>query len=690
MFKLSKNVIDPKALSFEEVLEEIESFVASQKDGDRWSVFFESGAGRTLSELMAGLGAYFSYHSASQRREAYLPTARMRSSILELANTLGYPVNRRSAPKIKITGTLKTGKESELSLFNLSKIGETQDGRSVSLAGFTQESGSVFEVRGYLGEWRVLEQETPVDRAGGGEFFELDVVTREGFEVDNIIQDSKELVEDSRIILRTGTSGNLRKRELNKFVEELGENSVLVRTNSLGTVFVFGDGTLGRRLAQGESIRIDYLVTKGFFEGSLDSSVLSSEFLDLFDSTPQVEIMTRGSVQDSDESVVFKAPGYFSTRRRMVSLGDHENLFKGLSGKYVDAKSSKAGQVKSFEFSSDDIGLGTEKNIDLDVEPNGLTEGSLVIEILFVSQVRQAFNVNADDTSDFENWLDSNGFSAFKTWFLNEVSNGRVFNKDEEFLESGISRSDFLVLRKKVAFTESGQIDLSMKEFVRDLGDGVLSGEFFSGDVLYSTGEIRLERISGGPVIDKLIVKGSLGYENVSGECSCCTVRFSYVAVNSADESYAITDKEKRSEIDRLNEFKMVGTALLIIDPVKFFLKIGLNILLERGTNQSDVTDGIERIVRTNERKLAQPIFLGEIVKKVSELNGVSRVYLKFPQEDVELGFNEFFEFDLKNSSILYTFEEEELERFGESGTPTSGIDGPYEYDFGTRDWKKV
>jgi len=92
------NVISPKAMSFEEIRSQLIAYIESRPDQERWKDFMSSSAGTILVELLAGMGAFMSYHSIGARRESFIDTALLTSSIYNMSIMLGYNVNRKSAP----------------------------------------------------------------------------------------------------------------------------------------------------------------------------------------------------------------------------------------------------------------------------------------------------------------------------------------------------------------------------------------------------------------------------------------------------------------------------------------------------------------------------------------------------------------------------------------------------------------
>lgn len=85
-------IIDETSLSFESIFEDLKKYVESKPDDKSWKDFYASGAGTTLLELISGLGSYNAYRNLMRRRESYLETAALESSIYELAFNRGFMV----------------------------------------------------------------------------------------------------------------------------------------------------------------------------------------------------------------------------------------------------------------------------------------------------------------------------------------------------------------------------------------------------------------------------------------------------------------------------------------------------------------------------------------------------------------------------------------------------------------------
>ena len=116
-------IVDPTSIGQKEILDDILAWLRSRPDQEKWLDYFAGSYGTTLIELMAGLGAFYSYQSISARRESNLLTAKLESSIRGIAYTLGYKINRKKGARIRLTGTAFSDNPRQRDIVRTSQIG---------------------------------------------------------------------------------------------------------------------------------------------------------------------------------------------------------------------------------------------------------------------------------------------------------------------------------------------------------------------------------------------------------------------------------------------------------------------------------------------------------------------------------------------------------------------------------------
>lgn len=94
---MANYIISPYAISYNSIKNALESYINDKSVSqvlDTWSDFYVSGAGQTVVELDAAIGAFYAFHFIIGRRESYLPTAQNYNSVLGGAESLGYNASR--------------------------------------------------------------------------------------------------------------------------------------------------------------------------------------------------------------------------------------------------------------------------------------------------------------------------------------------------------------------------------------------------------------------------------------------------------------------------------------------------------------------------------------------------------------------------------------------------------------------
>jgi hypothetical protein len=96
-------IINPSSVSMEEIRTDIKTYLDSAPDSLKWKDYFATGSGKTLIDLIAGLGAFLSYNIITGRRENYLPYVQNRSSALGISEALGYSAFRGRNATLTVT-----------------------------------------------------------------------------------------------------------------------------------------------------------------------------------------------------------------------------------------------------------------------------------------------------------------------------------------------------------------------------------------------------------------------------------------------------------------------------------------------------------------------------------------------------------------------------------------------------------
>ena len=98
-------IVDTNLVSHPEIRADLEEFIATRPNADKWTQFFQSSMGQINVELMSAYAAYLKYDSVTARRENYHQYALTRSGAIGGSQNLGYSYDRGRNALIDITFT---------------------------------------------------------------------------------------------------------------------------------------------------------------------------------------------------------------------------------------------------------------------------------------------------------------------------------------------------------------------------------------------------------------------------------------------------------------------------------------------------------------------------------------------------------------------------------------------------------
>lgn len=304
-------IVNTKSLTEDEIKADLINFIQGQPDGKKWLDFFDGSHGQTILELCSGIGALLSYQATANRRETNLVTAKLKSSLYSIAYTLGYPINRKLCSKVKL---VINNPNKEIYWLRSIPVGYFK-GTPVSLLHDTALPTGVSEVDCVVGEWhrqsfRITEYEDYLQ-------IPIDIETDIEF-IDN------ELVEVALNDVPIKTT---------RYIEDMDENSLVIKTLINHIVITFGSFVLGRPAKINDVLSIDYLKIR---PRSVEESTIPYTLKDL-QIDQQLEctgltLIRREQPEDDLIKVSRVIPGYFASKRRMVTPADHEAIVLSYPG----------------------------------------------------------------------------------------------------------------------------------------------------------------------------------------------------------------------------------------------------------------------------------------------------------------------------------------------------------------------
>ena len=323
------------SLDFFEIKESIKSYLRTRKEFTDYD--FEGSAASYLIDILAYNTYYTAFNANMALNEAFLETATVRDNIVRIAKQLNYTPRSIKAPRACVTIRVQT----------------QQSLNGTTFPEFcTLKAGDVFIARNFNDTYTFCvtrDLQTTVDSATGIAVFDPVLVYQGNLLKFNYTVDYTKKQDyiiptenvDTELVY-VDISPNAQSQEIDTYnlaknVTTLNSTSriyYLEETDDLRYRLVFGDGVLGRKLIDGEYIRLSYVTTfgeeaNGCKDFAFVGTIKDSDGRAI--APANIEIVTRESAADGEAresalSVKFRAPKSFSTQNRAVTEADYEHI----------------------------------------------------------------------------------------------------------------------------------------------------------------------------------------------------------------------------------------------------------------------------------------------------------------------------------------------------------------------------
>ena len=323
------------SLDFFEIKESIRSYLRTRKEFTDYD--FEGASASYLIDILAYNTYYTAFNANMALNEAFLETATVRDNIVRIAKQLNYTPRSIKAPRACVKMIAQT---------------------SIGLNGTTfpefatLSKGDVFVADNDFDSYTfALTQDiqVPVDSGTGLATFDNVLVYQGNLLTYNYTVDYTKkqdyIIPDENVdtgLLTVDISPTEQSSETDTYSPATNVTNAdgtsriyyLEETDDMRYRLVFGDGSIGRKLIDGEYIRITYVSTdgveangaKGFnFIGTVRDS-------DLRVVNPNnIALTTKDAAQDGEDretslSVKFRAPRSYATQNRAVTENDFEHI----------------------------------------------------------------------------------------------------------------------------------------------------------------------------------------------------------------------------------------------------------------------------------------------------------------------------------------------------------------------------
>ena len=323
------------ALEFDQIRSSIKTFIKTKSDFKDYD--FEGSNMSMLVDILTYNTLYTSYNVNMASNELNLDTAVLRDNVVTIAKRLGYTANSYTSSRVNINVTV-----SNLALYDAVKI---KRGAVLSAS----DSGKNFTF--------LTRDDLQLSVKGRNEISFTDVELVEGreFAITYVVDDTNEHQRffipnnfiDSDSIRVSVISDPTNNRE-----EEYTRKNTIVEVSGADKVFfveevqdqkyevVFGDDVIGRKVRDGEIIKIRYVITSGGLANNISTFNFLGSVVGINTSgettlkSPYVtyevisDFSDGGSEFETIKSIKYRAPRYYAAQERAVTLSDYESLIQ--------------------------------------------------------------------------------------------------------------------------------------------------------------------------------------------------------------------------------------------------------------------------------------------------------------------------------------------------------------------------
>jgi hypothetical protein len=306
-------------LDFNTIKNNLKTFLQSQDTLKDYN--YEGSALSTLLDILAYNTQYNAYYLNMVANEMFLDTAIQRSSVVSHAKLLNYIPKSQRAAESKITLTVNEVTDSTLTLPKYTAfISEAIDGKNYNFVTPTAETVQVINNTATFSEISLKQG----------------IATSLSFTVDNSSNPKSKFTIPDINVDTTTIQVLVQESSINTAYEiyNAAENYMSLTNNSL-VYFIqesvsgnyeiyFGDDVLGKKLTNGNLVRISYIVTDGTAAAGANSFVLLSSINGYANTTINpIEATNSGADRESIQSIQFHAPKAYAAQKRAVTKEDY-------------------------------------------------------------------------------------------------------------------------------------------------------------------------------------------------------------------------------------------------------------------------------------------------------------------------------------------------------------------------------
>ena len=323
------------SLDFFEIKESIRSYLRTRKEFSDYD--FEGSSASYLIDILAYNTYYTAFNANMALNEAFLETATVRDNIVRIAKQLNYTPRSVKAPRACVKLVAQT----------------TTSLNGTTFPEFaTLKKGDVFVADNDFDAYTFAltnDIQVSVDSGTGKATFDNVLVYQGNLMTYNYTVDYTKkqdyIIPDENVdtaLLTVDISPTAQSAEKDTYSPAKNVTNAdgtsriyyLEETDDLRYRLVFGDGSIGRKLIDGEYITISYVSTDGVEANGAKGfnfvgNVLDSDLRNI--APAKISLSTKDAAQDGENresplSVKFRAPRAYATQNRAVTETDYEHI----------------------------------------------------------------------------------------------------------------------------------------------------------------------------------------------------------------------------------------------------------------------------------------------------------------------------------------------------------------------------
>jgi len=338
------------SLEFEEIKDSIRNFIKNNTDFQGYD--FEGSNMSMLIDILSYNTLYTTYNVNMASNELNLDTAVLRDNIVSISKRLGYTPSSYTSSRVKTNITISDNIGTNISQYDIIRLKKG----SVLSASFNNKNYTFVVTE---------DMDTTVKNRTSVQFVDVELFEGTEYVISYVVDESNEhqrfFIPNNFIDSETIKVSVISDPENSQEIDYTRKDTIVDVSNS-DTVFfveevqdqkyevVFGDDVLGRKLRDGEIVKIKYIITNGGEANAISNfkfiGKLQGINTDVGNNTattipynyitwaisPSTPKSDGGSSFESSRSIKYRAPRAYAAQDRAVTLSDYESLITKIYG----------------------------------------------------------------------------------------------------------------------------------------------------------------------------------------------------------------------------------------------------------------------------------------------------------------------------------------------------------------------